>query len=153
MCLWEWKGDQHEGVTLPVSCMVCLEDVSGLTYRYCNLPSIKTPSSLLVNLFLSLAPGFCPGKYISNQGLLLYILFILKYPPHSFRSPGCQRWDHHFVHVFSHNTQKNTCFIREYCVTLKNIGCSEVGSTCQCRRRRFHPLVEKIPWRRKWQSH
>ena len=23
--------------------------------------------------------------------------------------------------------------------------------TCQCRRRRFHPWVRKIPWRRKWQ--
>ena len=24
-------------------------------------------------------------------------------------------------------------------------------STCQCRKRRFNPWVEKIPWRRKWQ--
>ena len=24
-------------------------------------------------------------------------------------------------------------------------------SACQCRRHRFHPWVEKIPWRRKWQ--
>ena len=24
-------------------------------------------------------------------------------------------------------------------------------SACQCRRRRFHPWVGKIPWRRKWQ--
>ena len=24
-------------------------------------------------------------------------------------------------------------------------------SACQCRRRRFDPLVRKIPWRRKWQ--
>ena len=28
---------------------------------------------------------------------------------------------------------------------------SSKESNCQCRRRGFHPWVEKIPWRRKWQ--
>ena len=31
-------------------------------------------------------------------------------------------------------------------------GTSSKESTCQCRRYGFDPWVEKIPWRRKWQS-
>ena len=29
-------------------------------------------------------------------------------------------------------------------------GSNSMESACQCRRRRFHPWVRKIPWNRKW---
>lgn len=138
---------------------ICSDVLHGLPGGYSGLMSllqphlIKAPSSLLVNLFLSLVPWILSWEIHLNPGTSSIHLVICGSSPTHLEAQVVRGGTTILYICVSHNTQKNTCFIREYCVTLKNIGCSEVGSTCQCRRRRFHPLVEKIPWRRKWRSH
>ena len=51
----------------------------------------------------------------------------------------------------SHKSLSNIVFWMNKCMHMLSLWLSSRESACQCRSRDFHPWVEKIPWRRKWQ--